>query len=125
MRKSVVFSSAALAVSLLALPVMAQDMDDTIAASQNQLGLLEYCEAQGHIDGTAVATQVKLMAMLPAPTDTAKTEAAYAKGKEGTVSAMGVEQTLTAAATAQNTDVKALCGQLASLVEQAAAQMPK
>ena len=41
MRKSVVFSSAALAVSLLALPVMAQDMDDTIAASQNQLGLLE------------------------------------------------------------------------------------
>ena len=99
--------------------------DDAVAAAQNQLGILEYCQTAGHIDDKAVEVQKKMLTLLPAATDTAKVDAAYAKGKEGTVSAMGIEQTLADAATAQKTDVKALCGQLASLVEQAAAQMPK
>ncbi len=123
MRKSVVFSSAALAVSLLALPVMAQDMDDTIAASQNQLGLLEYCEAQGHIDGTAVATQVKLMAMLPAPTDTAKTEAAYAKGKEGVLSVGGTESDLKLL-DSQGGSLADVCKQMADAMAAVAGQIP-
>ena len=123
MRKSVVFSSAALAVSLLALPVMAQDMDDTIAASQNQLGLLEYCEAQGHIDGTAVATQVKLMAMLPAPTDTTKTEAAYAKGKEGVLSVGGTESDLKLL-DSQGGSLADVCKQMADAMAAVAGQIP-
>jgi len=101
------------------------DPDAAAAAAKNQLGILEYCQAEGHIEGGPVEIQAKMMEMLPAAQNQDVVDAAYAKGKEGTVSAMGVEQTLTAAATAQNTDVKALCGQLASLVEQAAAQMPK
>ncbi|NHF73633.1 pore-forming ESAT-6 family protein [Paracoccus xiamenensis] len=101
------------------------DPDAAAAAAQNQLGILEYCQAEGHIEGSAVEIQTKMIEMVPAAENQETVDAAYAKGKEGTVSAMGVEQTLADAATAQSTDVKALCGQLASLVEQAAAQMPK
>ena len=101
----------------------APDPDMAVSAARNQLGVLEYCQTERHIDGSAVEIQGKLLEMLPAATDEAAVQAAYEKGQAGTVSAMGIEQTLADAATAQNTDVKALCGQLASLVEQAGSQV--
>src|SRR5690606_13148412 len=64
MRKFMVFSSAALTASLLSAPLMAQAMDDAVAAARNQLGLLEYCQSEGHIDGAAVEAQTKMMALL-------------------------------------------------------------
>jgi len=111
-----------------ALPAVAQapmTPDDAIAAARNQLGVLEYCQTSGHIDETAAATQTRILEMMPPVTDEAKVEAAYEKGKAGTVSALGMEQTLEAAATAQNSDEATLCVQMATMLEQAAAQLPQ
>ena len=99
------------------------DMDDAVAGAKNQLGVLEYCQAAGHIDDTAVEIQTKMIAMLPAAIDTAQADAGYAKGKSGTVSAMGVEQSLSDSAKTQGTDEAALCKQMAEMMVQAAQQM--
>lgn len=118
----------ALALALSAGAAIAQTApspDMAISAAKNQLGVLEYCQEQGHTDGAAVEVQTKIMTMLPAAQDAAAVEAAYEKGKTGTVSAMGVEQSLADAAKAQSTDEAALCKQMADLVQQAAAQLPQ
>ena len=101
----------------------AQDNGAAYESARNQLGVLAYCQEQGHIDGKAVEIQTKLLAMIPAG-DAAKGDAAEAKGKEGTVSAMGVERTLADAATEQNTTEEALCKQMEGLLEQLASQVP-
>jgi hypothetical protein len=103
--------------------VPAQDNGAAYESARNQLGVLAYCQEQGHIDGTAVEIQTKLLAMIPAG-DTAMGDAAEAKGKEGTVSAMGVERTLADAATEQNTTEEALCKQMEGLLQQLASQVP-
>ncbi len=117
-----------LALALFAGAAVAQTApspDMAVAAAKNQLGVLEYCQTEGHIDGTAIETQTRIMAMFPAAQDEAAVEASYEKGKTGTVSAMGVEQSLADAAKAQGADEAALCKQIAQAVEQAAAQLPK
>ncbi|MTH77509.1 pore-forming ESAT-6 family protein [Paracoccus aestuariivivens] len=99
---------------------------DTSAAyesARNQLGVLTYCQDKGFIDAKAVETQTKLLAMIPAG-DTAKGDAAETKGKSGTVSAMGVERSLSEAATEQKTTEDALCKQMDTLLQQLAAQIP-
>ncbi|RCW83431.1 pore-forming ESAT-6 family protein [Paracoccus lutimaris] len=101
----------------------AADMGAAYESARNQLGVLIYCQDKGHIDGKAVETQTKLLAMIPAG-DTAKGDAAEAKGKEGTVSAMGVERSLADAATEQKTTEDALCKQMDALLQQLAAQVP-
>ena len=118
----------ALALALSAGAAVAQTApspDMAISAAKNQLGILEYCQTEGHIDGKAVEIQAKMLEMVPAAQNQETVDAAYAKGKEGTVSAMGVEQTLAEAATAQGVEEAALCAQLAQLVEQAGAQLPQ
>ena len=124
-----ILAKAALALpfALLATGALAQTAspDDAVAAAKNQLGILEYCQTAGHIDGTAVEVQTKMLAILPAPTDAAKVDAAYAKGQAGTVSAMGVETSIAEGATAQGTDEASLCQQMAQMVEQAGAQLPQ
>ncbi|WBU64022.1 pore-forming ESAT-6 family protein [Paracoccus aerodenitrificans] len=103
----------------------AQDPDMAVSAARNQLGVLEYCQTEGHIDGAAVDTQAKLLTLMPKATDEASAQMAYEKGQQGTVSAMGVEQSLADAAARQGTDEAALCTQLASLVEQAGTELPE
>ena len=125
LKTSILTLSLAIAGTAAFAQTATPDPDAAAAAAKNQLGILEYCVAEGHIDGAAVETQTKMMEMLPAVQNQEVVDAAYAKGKEGTVSAMGVEQTLADAATAQKSDVKSLCGQLSAMVEQAASQMPK
>lgn len=101
-------------------------MPDSGAAyesARNQLGVLTYCQEKGHIDGKAIETQTRLLAMIPAG-DVALGDAAEAKGKQGTVSAMGVERSLSDAATEQKTTEDALCKQMDVLLEQLAAQIP-
>ncbi|MDT1061242.1 pore-forming ESAT-6 family protein [Paracoccus sp. CPCC 101403] len=100
-----------------------QDNGAAYESARNQLGVLTYCQQKGFIDGKAVETQTKLLAMIPAG-DTAKGDAAEAKGKEGTVSAMGVERSLADAATEQKTTEEALCKQMDTLLQQLAAQVP-
>lgn len=104
-------------------PVVTQDPGAAYESARNQLGVLSYCQENGHIDGAAVETQTKLLTMIP-PGDAAKGDAAEAKGKEGTVSAMGVERSLADAAKEQNTTEDALCKQMDALLKQLAAQMP-
>ena len=122
----VVLAQEAAAPAAPAAPPPAPVAADTGAAyesARNQLGVLIYCQEQGHIDGAAVETQTKLLTMIPAG-DTAKGDAAEAKGKEGTVSAMGVERSLADASKEQNTTEEALCKQMDALLQQLAAQIP-
>ncbi|GLK63419.1 pore-forming ESAT-6 family protein [Paracoccus kondratievae] len=100
-----------------------QDAGAAYESARNQLGVLSYCQEKGYIDGKAVEVQTKLLAMIPAG-DTAKGDAAEAKGKEGTVSAMGVERSLLDAAKEQNTTEEALCKQMDGLLQQLASQVP-
>ncbi|MFO1139620.1 MAG: pore-forming ESAT-6 family protein [Paracoccus sp. (in: a-proteobacteria)] len=121
-----VLAQEAAAPAAPAAPAAAPVAADTGAAyesARNQLGVLIYCQDKGHIGPTAVETQTKLLTMIPAG-DTAKGDAAEAKGKQGTVSAMGVERSLADAATEQKTSEEALCKQMDTLLQQLAAQIP-
>ena len=100
-----------------------QDSGAAYESARNQLGVLGYCQDKGYIDAKAVETQTRLLAMIPAG-DTAKGDAAEAKGKEGTVSAMGVERTLADAAKEKATTEDALCKQMDALLQQLASQVP-
>jgi hypothetical protein len=118
------FSLAILAVPLFAFPALAQT-DTTMMmrnGAANELGVLEYCQSQGAIDGSAIAAQKQVMARLPAggPTD-----AAEATGREGSLSVPnGTAVTLSSMATKGNTTVPALCQQMASSVKQAVVNNP-
>lgn len=101
----------------------AADTGAAYESARNQLGVLTYCQDKGYIDGKAVETQNKLLSMIPSG-DAAKGDAAEAKGKEGTVSAMGVERSLADAATEQKTTEDALCKQMDALLQQLATQVP-
>lgn len=92
-------------------------------AANNQLGILKFCEAQGHTGAEAVAAQEKMIGMLPAG-DAEKATAAAAKGEEGTVVVGGTEISLEDAATQQGTTVEAQCQQIEAAVNQVAAQLP-
>ncbi|WP_235822588.1 pore-forming ESAT-6 family protein [Pseudogemmobacter blasticus] len=125
---SMTLRGAALALPFLmtGLAVNAQTAptpDDAVAAAKNQLGVLEYCQTAGHIEAKPVEIQTKMLGMLPPATDAEKVEAAYAKGKEGVVSAMGTEMPLADAAKAQGVEEAALCAQMGTMIEQAGAQM--
>ncbi|TRW95164.1 hypothetical protein FNJ84_16825 [Paracoccus sp. M683] len=101
----------------------AQDPQPAYDAARNQLGILGYCQDQGHIDGGAVEIQTKMLTMVPAG-DVAQGDAAEAKGKEGAVSGLGVETTLADAATQQGTTEAALCQQMDAMIKQAGAALP-
>lgn len=100
------------------------DMGAAYESARNQLGVLKYCQAQGHIDGTAIEIQQKAMAPIPVG-DVAKGDAAEEKGAAGTVSGMGAELSLADAATQQNTTVEALCKQMDAMLQQLSAQLPQ
>lgn len=93
-------------------------------AANNQLGILKYCEAQGHTGAEAAAAQEKMIGMLPAG-DAEKAAAAAAKGEEGMVVAGGQEISLEDAAAQQGTTVEAQCQQIEAAVNQVAAQLPQ
>lgn len=101
----------------------AGDAGANYEAARNQLGVLKYCQAQGHIGADAAAIQEKMIAMLP-PGDAAKGDAAEAAGAGGKVVAMGQEMTLEEGAKSQNTTVEALCQQMDGMMKQLGEQLP-
>lgn len=103
--------------------VVQTDTSAAYESARNQLGVLSYCQSKGFIGAKAIETQTKLLAMIP-PGDSAMGDAAETKGKAGTVSAMGVERSLSEAATEQKTSEEALCKQMDVLLHQLAAQIP-
>ncbi|MFD1882455.1 pore-forming ESAT-6 family protein [Paracoccus pacificus] len=113
----------AAAVAQTAAPAM-PDPAAAYVSARNQLGVLTYCQEQGHIGAEPVEIQTKLLAMLP-PGDTAAGDEAEAKGKAGTVSGMGVETTLADGAAAQKTTEADLCKQMGDMITQLGAQLPK
>ncbi|MGX5733602.1 pore-forming ESAT-6 family protein [Bosea thiooxidans] len=123
--KSLITASAA-AVLASAAPSFAQTQADQLKvayeAARNQLGILGYCADSGHIDGSAAEVQKKLIALIPAPADAGGGDAAEAAGRKGTLSVMGVEQSI---AKAQGSPPAAYCQQIANLVKQMGANLPK
>ncbi|MDO5604628.1 MAG: hypothetical protein Q4G25_05635 [Paracoccus sp. (in: a-proteobacteria)] len=97
--------------------------DIMVITAQNQLGVLEYCEGEGHIDAEASAIQRRIIAQMPAPdrATAADAKAAHAQGRKGVVAGPGVTMPLNEAARRQDLDEAALCGQISALVRQAGA----
>ena len=88
-------------------------------AAANQLGVMEFCQAQGHADAPAVTAQRDAIGRLPpAPPGAPPTDAAEALGREGTLSANGAQTTLASLASSHNTTVAALCEQMAASAKQ-------
>ncbi|MFK4823118.1 pore-forming ESAT-6 family protein [Ochrobactrum quorumnocens] len=115
---------AALTPALAQQPTPEQ-MEMAYNAARNQLGVLKYCQDKGHIDGSASEIQVKLLALVPAPADVSKGDAAEDVGKQGKVAVMGMEQDIAAAAKAQGVEEAKLCEMMANALKQAAANLPK
>ncbi|MGE7368475.1 pore-forming ESAT-6 family protein [Neorhizobium sp. NPDC001467] len=131
MKRTVLIGVSALAfsVSATASPAFGQatneQMEMAYNSARNQLGVLKYCQNQGHIDGEAAAVQTKLIALIPAPANTDKGDEAEKTGERGTIAAMGVNQDLAASAKAQNVTEKQFCDVVANAIKQVATQLPK
>ncbi len=93
-------------------------------AAHNQLGVLEYCQAQGSVDADTIALQQRVLGMLP-PAKVDGLDEAEATGKKGIVSFAGHQVPLADAAKAQNSTPDAMCKQMASMLKAQAAQLPK
>jgi hypothetical protein len=110
-------------------PAFAQAQPNQMAvayqAGRNQLGLLKYCQEQGHAGADVVAIQQKLVGMIPVPADTSGGDTAEAAGRKGSVSIMGINQDLVANAKTQGISVEKACQAMASAVKQAGAALPK
>jgi hypothetical protein len=102
----------------------ADQMTAAYQAARNQYGILQYCQSSGFADADAVAIQEKLVGLIPVADKTTGDDA-EALGKKGTVSAMGVNTDLEAAAKAQGTTVQQFCTTIAAAIKQAGAQLPK
>ncbi|MFG6084057.1 pore-forming ESAT-6 family protein [Paracoccus litorisediminis] len=98
--------------------------DAAYESARNQFGVLAYCQQKGAVSAQAVATQVRLLAMLP-PGDIAKGDAAEMLGKNGIVSGMeGEERSLADAAIAQETTEESLCEKMEILLVELVARIP-
>ena len=91
------------------------------AGIANQVGIMEYCRTQGHVDAAAVAAQRAALAQLPAGAgDTGQAESI---GRGGVISLNGTSTSLADFAEKGHTTVPALCKQMASAALQSAAAM--
>lgn len=122
-----------LGVTLAAPMAMAQDAQapdtaatDTAAtydAARNQLGILKYCETQGHSGPEAVAVQARLVEMIPSG-DVARGDAVEAQGAEGVISIGNTQITLAEAVEAQGSTVAATCAEIEAAVNQVGESIP-
>ena len=86
-------------------------------AAANQLGVLEYCQSQGFIDGAPISSERDIIARLPA--SSVATGDAEATGKSGVLSSPNGQQfPLLQLASSHNTTVAALCKQMGSSASQ-------
>ena len=129
------FRSFAMAVvALLPLSAVAQgqapvegqaEMLKTLAlAGRNQLGVLEFCRAQGSVGTDVVDLQRKALGLLP-PVQVDGLADAEALGKRGVVSVAGSQTELAVAAKSRGTTVDAMCKKMADLLQSQAASLPK
>ncbi len=93
-------------------------------AAHNQLGILQYCQAQGSVGADTVTLQQRALGVLP-PAQVDGLNEVEAAGKRGVVQFGGSEVQLTEAAKTQNTTVDAMCKQIATLLQNQASQLPQ
>lgn len=93
-------------------------------AGRNQLGVLEFCRAQGSVGTDVVELQRKVLGLLPSVQVDGLADA-EALGRRGVVSLAGSRTELAAAATSQGTTVDAMCKKMADLLQSQAAHLPK
>ena len=105
---------AVLSLALSGSAGLAAGAEEAIASARNQLGVLEYCAGAGHIPAAAAERQRAIFERMPQPGNARAAAAAYAKGQQGIVASMGIEQPISDAARLQNTDVAGLCRQIAA-----------
>ena len=112
-----------LVVGCVGLPGLAAAQTDTMAmlhdSAANQLGVLEYCQAQGYTDGSAVLAQQGVISRMPAYAGS--TAAAEATGKTGTIAANGQSISLSDMASRGHSTEASVCQQMAANVKQVAA----
>ena len=105
------------------LPGLALAQTDMMAMAHegaaNQLGVLEYCQAQGYTDGSAVLAQQGVISRMPAYAGS--TAAAEATGKTGTIAANGQSVSLSDIAAKGHSTEAGMCQQMAANVKQVAA----
>ena len=102
----------------------AQDAAANYEAARNQLGILQYCQEEGHTGPEAVETQARLVGMLPAGDEAAGTTAEE-KGAAGTVAIAGQEMTLADAAEGQGSTEADTCKQIEAAVNDIADSLPQ
>ncbi|KAA9368388.1 hypothetical protein [Ochrobactrum quorumnocens] len=83
MRKSCFFIFLSLPLIITSSFAMADDTQLLFNSSRNQLGLMKFCAAQGHIPNEVVHSYAKLIAGLPTPTDQAQGDEYERVGEEG------------------------------------------
>ena len=123
LKTSILTLSLALAGTTAFAQTAAPDPDAAAAAAKNQLGILEYCQTEGHIEGTAVEIQAKMLEMVPAAQNQETVDAAYAKGKEGVLSVGGTESDLKLL-DSQGGSLADVCKQMADAMAAVAGQIP-
>ena len=101
------------------------EMMKTLAlAGRNQLGVLEFCRAQGSVGADVVDLQRRALGLLP-PVQVDGLADAEALGQRGVVSFAGSQTELSAAAKAQGTTMDAMCKKMAEMLRAQAANLPK
>ena len=115
-----------LALIAVATPGVAAAQGDPMQMARvmnaNQLGLMEYCQAKGWADQTAVEAQRSAGSTLPAATDTSGLANAEATGKQGNLLNNGSSMPLAAMARQSNTTEQALCGKFMESAKMVEAQ---
>ncbi len=110
---------------LPSLPCLAQTDMTSMArnSAANELGVLEYCQAHGHTDGSAVTAQKTVISRLPA--GSGSTDSAETLGRQGVLmGAGGSNVPLSEMASRGNTTEADLCTRMAGSVKQAVASNP-
>lgn len=93
-------------------------MDGVRAAAANQVGVLQYCQAQGHAGADAVTAGRDALARMPA--SAGATDAAETLGRQGTVLMPdGTQAPLASVAGQYNTSPATMCKQMADAALQA------
>ena len=105
-------------------PAGQQNMMNTMQlAAHNQLGVLEYCQAQGSVGSDVVALQQRIIGMMP-PGQVDGLDQAEASGKAGNVVFAGNTVAISDAAKARSTTTDAMCKQIGSMLTAQASSLP-
>ena len=94
-------------------------------AAHNQLGMAEYCLAQGSVGPETVDRQRRVVAALPQGQAGGLDTAAYAAGRKGTFQVNGVSLDARQLAASRNMTVDEMCRSMAATLRSQADQIPR